>query len=113
MKNILNFLTQTSLEPLVELFECDIFQDYKQTFSESTEIKNLKKSNVFKKKTPTEQSTELTQCLIGYMHTIEKEETLLLYSSHICKTCKVLIVNTPTSTVTGVQKQFLGYWWSD
>ena len=107
----IKLFNQTSLEPLVELFECDIFQDYKQTFSESTEIKNLKKSNVFKKKTPTEQSTELTQRLIGYMHTIEKKKLYYFILSHL-QTCKVLIVNTPTSTVKE-QKQFLGYWWSE
>ena len=41
---------QTSLDPLSNLLEYDIFKDYGQDFDQSTEIKNLKKSNVFKKK---------------------------------------------------------------
>ena len=107
----IKLFSQTSLEPLVKLFECDIFQDYKQAFSQSTEIKKLRKSNVFKKKTPTERSTELTQRLIGYIHAIEKEKLYYFILAHV-QTCKVLIVNTPTETVKE-QKQFLGYWWSD
>ena len=78
----IKLFNQTSLEPLAKLFECDIFQDYKQAFNQSTEIKNLKKSNVFKKKAPTERSAELTQRLIGYIHAIEKEKLYYFILAH-------------------------------
>ena len=100
----------TDLKQLSELLQYDIFQNYKQVFSQSTEIKNLKKSNVFKKKTPTEQSTELEQHFIAYLHNIEKGKLLYFILAHVQEN-KVLIVNVPNTSKK--QKKFLGYWWSD
>ena len=105
----INLFAQTSLEPLSELLQYDIFQDYKQAFSQSTDIKNLKKSNVFKKKTPMEQSAELEQRLIGYIHAIEKDKLYYFILAYE-QTGKVLIVNAPSTNKE--QKQFLGYEWS-
>jgi len=98
------------LEQLSELLQYDIFQNYKQVFSQSTEIKNLRKSNVFKKKTPTEQSTELEQHFIAYLHNMEKDKLLYFILAHVQEN-RVLIVNAPNTSKE--QKQFLGYWWSD
>ena len=70
----IKLFAQTNLEPLSNLLEYDIFNGYEQAFSQRTDIKNLKKSNVFKRKTPTEQSAELEQRFIAYLHTIEKEK---------------------------------------
>ena len=64
----IKLFAQTSLDPLVGLLQYDIFNDYKQVFSQSTEIKNLKKSNVFKRKTAPEQSAEFEQRFIAYLH---------------------------------------------
>ena len=50
----IKLFAQTSVEPLVKLLQEDIFNDYKRVFSESTEIKNLKKTNAFKRKTAAE-----------------------------------------------------------
>ncbi len=100
---------QTSLESITELLEYDIFNDYKQTFSQSTEIKNLKKSNVFKKKTPTGQSAELEHCFIAYLHTLEKEKLYYFILAHEQEN-DVLIVNAPDANKE--RKQFLGYEWS-
>ena len=105
----IKLFAQTSLEPLSDLMEHDIFQDYKQDFSQSTDIKNLKKSNVFKKKTPTEQSAEIAQRLIGYLHAIEKDKLYYFMLAHT-QAGKVLIVNAPSDKKE--QKQFLGYEWS-
>ena len=102
----IKLFAQTSLEPLSDLMEHDIFQDYKQDFSQSTDIKNLKKSNVFKKKTPTEQSAEIAQRLIGYLHAIEKDKLYYFMLAHT-QAGKVLIVNAPSDKKE--QKQFLGY----
>ena len=106
----IKLFAQTSLEPLSELMEHDIFQDYKQDFSQSTDIKNLKKSNVFKKKTPTEQSEELAQRLIDYLHTIEMDKLYYFMLAHT-QTGKVLIVNAPKKKKE--QDKYLGYAWSE
>ena len=100
---------QTSLDPLADLLEYGIFKDYQQAFHKSTEIKNLKKSSVFKKKTTMEQSAELDQCFIAYLHGIEKEKLCYFILAHEQEN-KVLIVNAPDTSKE--RKQFLGYEWS-
>ena len=100
---------QTSLESITELLEYDIFNDYKQAFSQSTEIKNLKKSNVFKKKTPTRQSAELEHRFIAYLHNSEKEKLYYFILAHEQEN-DVLIVKAPNDKKE--QKTFLGYEWS-
>ena len=100
---------QTSLDPLANLLAYDIFKDYKQTFDRSTEIKNLKKSPVFKKKKEAEQSAELDQHFIAYLHKIEKEKLYYFTLAHAQEN-KVLIVNAPSTSKE--RKQFLGYEWS-
>ena len=105
----IKLFAQTNLELLAELLQYDIFQDYKQAFNQSTEIKNLRKSNLFKNKTGTEQSAELEQRLIAYLHTIEKDKLYHFILAHE-QAGKVLIVNAPSTNKE--QKQFLGYEWS-
>lgn len=100
---------QTSLDPLSNLLEYDIFKDYRHDFDQSTEIKNLKKSNVFKKKKEAEQSAELDQRFIVYLHKIEKEKLYYFILSHEQES-KVLIVNAPSTSKE--RKRFLGYEWS-
>ena len=99
----------TNRERLAELLQYNIFQDYTQAFSQSTEIKNLKKSNLFKNKTATEQSTELEQRLIAYLHTIEKDKLYYFILAHEQEN-GVLVVNAPNTNKE--RKQFLGYEWS-
>ena len=105
----IKLFAQTSVEPLVELLQYDIFNDYKRAFSESTEIKNLKKSNAFKRKTAAEQSAELEQRFIAYLHAIEKDKLYYFILAHE-QAGKVLIVNAPSKKKE--QDQFLGYKWS-
>ena len=105
----IKLFAQTSVDPLVELLQYDIFNDYKRAFSQSTEIKNLKKSSAFKRKTAVEQSTELEQRFIDYLHAIEKDKLYYFILAHE-QDGKVLIVNAPNTSTE--QKQFLGYWWS-
>ena len=100
---------QTSLDPLSNLLEYDIFKDYRQDFDQSTEIKNLKKSNVFKKKKEADQSAELEQRFIVYLHKIEKEKLYYFILAHQQES-KVLIVNAPSTSKE--RKRFLGYEWS-
>lgn len=100
---------QTSLNPLSNLLEYDIFKDYRQAFDKSTEIKNLKKSTVYKKKNKAEQCAELEQRFIVYLHKIEKEKLYYFILAHEQEN-KVLLVNAPDTSRE--RKQFLGYEWS-
>ena len=106
----IKLFVQISLDPLSDLLEYDIFKDYRQAFDKSTEIKNLKKSNVFKRKSATEQSAELEQRFIAYLHDIEKDKLYYFILAHE-QAANVLIVNAPSKNKE--QKQFLGYWWSE
>ena len=105
----IKLFAQTNLEQLAELLQYDIFQEYTQAFNQSTEVKNLQKSNLFKNKTGTEQSAELEQRLIAYLHTIEKDKLYHFILAHE-QAGKVLVVNAPSTNKE--QKQFLGYEWS-
>ena len=99
----------TNLERFGELLQYAIFQDYKQAFIQRTEIKNLKRTKAFKRKTPEERSTELEQRFIAYLHNTEKEKLYYFILAHEQKN-KVLIVNAPNTNKE--RKQFLGYEWS-
>ena len=104
----IKLFSPTNLERLGELLQHDIFQDYKQAFNQSTRMKNLRKSNIFRRKTAVEQSEELERYFITYLHNIEKEKLYYFTLAHEQK-CEVLIVKAP---VKKAQKQFLGYEWS-
>ena len=78
----IKLFAQTSLKPLSNLLEYDIFKGYRRDFDQSTEIKNLQKSNVFKKKTAMGRSTEIEQRLIAYLHKIEKEKLYYFILAH-------------------------------
>ena len=99
----------TNLERLSKLLQYDIFHDYKETFRQSTEIKNLRKSKKFKEKTSEEQSKKLEQRLIAFLHKIEKEKLFYFILAHEQEN-DVLIVNAPNTNKE--RKQFLGYEWS-
>ena len=99
----------TNLERLSKLLQYDIFHDYKETFIQSTEIKNLRKSKKFKEKTGEEQSKELEQHLIASLQKIEKEKLYYFILAHEQEN-SVLIVNAPNTNKE--RKQFLGYEWS-
>ena len=106
----IKLFTQTSVEPLTKLLQYDIFKEYKKAFDKSTELKDLKKSKGFKEKTETEQSAELEQRLIAYLHKIEKDKLYYFILAHEQEN-GVLVVNAPGTTKE--QKQFLGYEWSE
>ena len=105
----IKLFTPTNRDRLSDLLREDIFLQYEDTFNESTEIKNLRKSKKFKEKNGEEQSIELDQRLIAYLHTIEKEKLYYFILVHEQEN-SVLIVNAPD--INKEQKQFLGYEWS-
>lgn len=109
-EDYIKLFAPTNLERLSSLLQSNnIFQDYQQAFSESRQTKNLKKSNVFKKKTATEQSAELEQRFVAYLHNIEKNKLYYFILAHD-QAGKVLIVNAPNDKEE--LDHFLGYKWS-
>ena len=105
----IKLFNQTSLDPLAELLEYDIFQDYKIAFEKSKELRDLKRPKAFKKMTEVEQFTEINRCFINYIYTIEKEKLYYFILAHM-QSSKVLIVNVPKKSE---QDKFLGYLWSE
>ena len=99
----------TRIESLVDLLEYGIFREYKETHKESKEIKDLTTSKTHKDKTPEEQSEELAQRFIAYLHKMEKEKLYYFILGHEQEN-KVLIVTAPKTTTE--HKKFLGYEWS-
>ena len=89
----IKLFNQTSVEPLAELLQYDIFKEYEQEF---------------KGKTETKQGAESDRLFITYLHTIEKEKLYYFILAHEQEN-RVLIVNAPNSKKE--RKQFLGYEW--
>ncbi len=105
----IKLFTPTNRDRLSELLQGDIFHQYEEAFNKSTEIKNLKKSKKFKEKNGKEQSKELEQRLIAYLHKIQKEKLYYFILAYDQEN-DVLIVNAPDNNKE--RKQFLGYEWS-
>ena len=105
----IKLFTQTSLEPLTELLQYDVFRTYQQDFDESAKIKNRKKSTAFRKLRTAEQHAELESRFIAYLHAIEKDKLLYFILAHE-QANSVLIVNAPNTSKE--RKQFLGDEWS-
>jgi len=101
-------ILQNSLDD--ELFEIEIFEEYKKAFENSTEIKNYKNKNKqYKAKTPQDQKKDIEEKLLRYIQKIEKDKLyyfMLAYNN----ASKVLIVKSPSDNKS--QKNFLGYEWS-
>ena len=100
---------QTSLEPLAELLEYDIFKDYEKDFNPDKVLKEIEKSKDFRDKTEAERSAELGRRFINYLHAIEKDKLYYFILAHT-QAGKVLIVKAPNDKKE--QKAFLGYEWS-
>lgn len=105
----IKLFAQTNLETLERLLQYDVFKSYQQNFDESTEIKNRKKSNAFKKLTVSSQEAEMESRFRSYLHTIEKDK-LLYFILAFEQENNVLIVNAPRANKE--QKRYLGYEWS-
>ncbi len=100
---------QTDVESLTELYQYDIFKDYRKDFEASTKVKNLKKSRTFKKKEKTDQQLELEKSFVTYLNKIEKDKLYYFILAHE-QMGKVLIVNAPNDKKKS--KEYLGYEWS-
>ena len=100
---------QNNLEPLAKLLEYEIFKEYERDFNQNKELKKIKKSREFRKKTEAEQAAECGRRFINYLHAIEKEKLYYFILAHM-QAGKVLIVKAP---IKKEQKQFLGYEWSN
>ncbi len=105
----IKLFNQTSLKPIADLLEYDIFQDYQRDFKPDKEIEKIKKSKKFKDKSEEEQSLELGRRLITYIHNIEKDK-LYYFILAYTQESRVLIVKAPSTTKE--KRKFLGYKWS-
>ena len=76
----IKLFAQTSVESLVELLQYDIFNNYKQTFSESTEIKNLQKIQCFQEKNGNRTIRRIRAAFYRLPTRHRKRQTLLLHS---------------------------------
>lgn len=101
-------ILQNSLDE--QLFDIEIFAEYKKDFENSTEIKNYKaKNKQYKAKNLQEQKEDIEEKLLKYVQEIEKDK-LYYYMLAYNNTSKVLIVKSPSENKS--QKSFLGYEWS-
>ena len=100
---------QTSLDPLSNLLEYDIFKDYERDFNPDKELEKVAKSKEFRDKTEKEKSAELGIRFIAYLQDKEKDKLYYFILAHE-QVSKVLIVNAPNTNQE--RKQFLGYSWS-
>ena len=108
-KEYKKLFNQTSLDPLAELLEHDIFKDYENDFKPNKELAKIEKSKDFRDKTDEEKSEELGRRFIAYLHDIEKEKLRYFMLAHT-QSGRVLIVKTPS--IKKEQNQYLGYKWS-
>ena len=105
----IKLFASTSLDPLSNLLEHDIFKDYKRKFNPDKELKKIEKSKEFKEKTEAERLAALGKRFINYLHNIEKDKLYYFILAQEQEN-KVLIVNAPDTIKE--RKQFLGYEWS-
>ena len=105
----IKLFAQTSLDPLAELLEYDIFKDYEKDFNPDKVLAKIEKSKEFRDKTDAEQLAELGRQFINYLHDIEKDKLHYFMLAHT-QDNKVLIVKAPNDKKE--QKAFLGYEWS-
>ena len=95
--------------PTDALLATKLFTDYINEFTNSTEIKNLKKSPAFKTKAATQQAAELAKRQLAYLIDIEKQK-LYYFMLANAQPNQVLVVKAPSDN--NLQKQYLGYEWS-
>ena len=105
-----HYKTLLAGNPSDELLKTEMFVDYKKSFENLTEIKNLKKpNNFFSKKPKAEQENELNRRFTEYLREIEKDK-IYFFVLALENKQKVLVVKCPSDNKE--QKQFLGFDWS-
>ncbi|HCC65499.1 MAG TPA: type I restriction endonuclease subunit M [Moraxella sp.] len=107
--NLEDYRTLLQGQPNDDLLTTEYFTAYQSAFDKSTEIKNLKKSKLFKQKSETEKKYELLKRFVNYLQKVEKDK---LYYFVLASTNPqpVLIVKSPNTNKE--MKKFLGYEWS-
>ncbi|MCK6159111.1 N-6 DNA methylase [Moraxella osloensis] len=107
--NFEDYKTLLQSQPNDDLLTTEYFTAYQSAFDKSTEIKNLKKSKLFKQKSETEKKYELLKRFVNYLQKVEKDK---LYYFVLASTNPqpVLIVKSPNTNKE--MKKFLGYEWS-
>ena len=91
-----------------QLANNEYFKMYADTFELLVEIRNLKKSSSFLKKTKTEQNVELKRRFYSFVKSVEFDK--LFYFALTYQQQTVIITAPPDNAK---QKEFLGYDWSN
>ncbi|AIN73939.1 N-6 DNA methylase [Flavobacterium psychrophilum] len=95
--------------PNEKLLASDMFLDYKKTFENQSEIKNLLKQRTYKLKTVVEQVKEINKRFSLFLQSIEKDK---LYFFVIASENKQPVLVVKYGISTKEQQEFLGYKWS-
>ena len=113
--NFEDYKTLLQGQPSDDLLTTEYFTAYQSAFDKCTEIKNSKKSKLFKQKSETEKKYELLKRFVNYLQKVEKDK---LYYFVLASTNPqpVLIVKSPVGKTkketNKLIKNFLGYEWS-
>lgn len=94
------YQTLLQSKPSAELLACGIFEEYRKSFENLSDIKKLKSKA---------QTAELDQRFVEYLQRIEKDK-LYYFALASTQPQPVVIIKSPTDNKE--QKRFLGYEWS-
>ena len=78
-------------EPSAELLACELFQDYKKDFDQSSDIKKLASQTFFKNYNPEQKHTELKKRFLAYLQKIEKDKLFYFVLCFSGKTISIKI----------------------
>lgn len=102
-----NGFINESLE-ILQLAKLEYFKMYTDSFESSTELRNLRNSKAFLKKTAVEQNLEMKQRFYSYAKSVEFEKLFYFALTYQQQT---VIITAPSDNAE--QKEFLGYDWSN
>lgn len=107
--NIEDYKTLLSETPNENLFNTELFKDYRKAFENSTDYKNIQKKKLTDKYTKINKETETQNVFLKFLQIIEKEK---LYYFMLAKSNPqpVCLVKSPADNKA--IKNFLGYEWS-
>lgn len=100
------FINETA--EISQLADDEYFKMYADMFEHSTELRNLRSSKSFLKKTEAEQNAELKRRFYSFVKTVEADKLFYFALTYQQQT---VIITAPSDNAR--QKEFLGYDWSN
>lgn len=105
-----DYETLISGNPNKDLYETDIFTEYRTTYQSSTEFKNIKKKKITDKYSKMDKEMEIEKTFLEYVQTIEKDK---LYYFMLAESNNNLVCLVKSPADNENLKRFLGYSWSE